>query len=86
MLNLIQHLHLVLLNVIPVLYQPDEKTTMEVRLDASFDTVWLLGSSVKDMGRGLLSWAKYQRKRIKVGENDYICRVLNYEIYGEGKF
>ena len=50
------------------------------------DDVWLLGSSVKDMGRGLLSWAKYQRKRIKVGENDYICRVLNYEIYGEGKF
>ena len=24
-----------------VLYQPDEKTTMEVRLDASHDTVWL---------------------------------------------
>ena len=24
-----------------VLYQPDEKTTMEVRLDSTLETVWL---------------------------------------------
>lgn len=34
-----------------VLYQPDESIRLEVRIED--ETVWLLGASVKDMGRGL---------------------------------
>ena len=33
-----------------VLYQPDEKkTTMEVRLDATFDTVWLMQQQIAEL-------------------------------------
>ena len=32
-----------------VLYQPDEKTTMEVRLDATFDTVWLTQQQIAEL-------------------------------------
>ena len=32
-----------------VLYQPDEKTAMEVRLDAAFDTVWLTQQQIAEL-------------------------------------
>ena len=32
-----------------VLYQPDEKTTMEVRLDATLDTVWLTQQQIAEL-------------------------------------
>ena len=32
-----------------VLYQPDEKTAMEVRLDATFDTVWLTQQQIAEL-------------------------------------
>ena len=32
-----------------VLYQPDAKTTMEVRLDATFDTVWLTQQQIAEL-------------------------------------
>ena len=32
-----------------VLYRPDEKTTMEVRLDVAFDTVWLTQQQIAEL-------------------------------------
>lgn len=32
-----------------VLYQPDEKTSMKVRLDATFDTVWLTQQQIAEL-------------------------------------
>lgn len=32
-----------------VLYQPDEKTSMEVRLDATFDAVWLIQQQIEEL-------------------------------------
>lgn len=39
-----------------VLYQPNESIRLEVRIED--ETVWLLGASVKDMGRGLCTVIK----------------------------
>lgn len=39
-----------------VLYQPDESICLEVRIED--ETVWLLGASGKDMGRGLCTVIK----------------------------
>ena len=39
-----------------VLYQPNESIRLEVRIED--EIVWLLGASVKDMGRGLCTVIK----------------------------